>query len=395
MNKHILSSEISLLALPQLKGFSKLFAEEIKKKLNGHSSSLPCIFYPAQLPKIHKDSGLTVVIGGSKGTCAKWNVVNKKIHFTHKKDFDIPPTLSDAFIADIILGNLNQEYKIGVNFAYWLTPILRGKIIDGILGGDSKEVKFTSKLLKRKIGETLESYLLTKYNKNLKVAVANDIVCLLLASSTIANTSSRKSTPVIAGIVGTGVNFAFLIKRNKFDLKAYIKTLTDLSSEYIAVNLESGHFSKVPMTIWDRQIDRESDRPGYAVLEKQISGKYLYLIYNKIAKQKKWNLIRSTEELSEKAKDSKDKDSILARLLLERSAQIVAVEISGIFDVLGIESGRVKILMEGSLFWKGYQYKPLTGYWLKRFNPKITVDFVNMKDSGLVGGAMLALTIPK
>jgi hexokinase len=94
--------------------------------------------------------------------------------------------------------------------------------------------------------------------------------------------------------------------------------------------------------------------------------------------------------------------SQIARALLKRSAQLVACQIAGVVEFKNPSpspsplegEGRDEEVgmvfnMEGSLFWKGNNYKTIVQETLKQLVPKYNVRFVEIKDSGILGAAKL------
>jgi hexokinase len=177
------------------------------------------------------------------------------------------------------------------------------------------------------------------------IAVANDAVCLLLSEANTANWSR-----VVGGIVGTGTNYAI--------------TLPDKT----VVNLESGNFHAFPLSDSGKYIDEESKDKGRQLIEKEISGAYLFKHYNYYIKRESIDapLLTSTTQLSEIAENSAHIGSKIAQLILGRSAALTAAQIAGIFlfktHCTGIARNATNLahltfVMEGNLFWHGWKYK--------------------------------------
>ncbi len=258
---------------------------------------------------------------------------------------------------------LNSQVNIvALNFAYHLDPLLRNGLIDGRLISGTKEHLFNN-LINKLIGKELEDYIFTKEKRKINVSVANDTICLLLAALLSMRRSSSSHT-IAAGIVGAGTNFAFFLNENT------------------AVNLESGNFDKFPQTVTGKIINRNSLNPGRYLFEKEISGAYLYQHYNGKAK------IKSTKELSLLA----DQGDFVAQKLFERSASLIACQIAGLykFKKMKIENCKLKIVMEGSVFWDGWQYQRLVNNYLEKLDiSKGSIEFIKINNSSLIGAAKL------
>lgn len=208
-----------------------------------------------------------------------------------------------------------------LNLAWPFSSFLRENYPDGKLITGTKEHEFVG-LVGKKVGEEIEKYLWKIRKQKIKIAVLNDVVSLV---------ANKKNC--IGGVVGTGLNFGFWINDNSI------------------VNLETGSFGDFEMSETGKKVDELSVNPGKYKIEKEIAGAYLYKHFNLLSKTK----INSTKELSEIAEKGNAIDKKIARDLLERSASLVSVLIKAIMEYLQKE--QIDILIEGSLFWKGYLYK--------------------------------------
>ncbi len=394
MVKHnSLSQAIPLISAPRLQKLAQQFSTEIKQGLRGKKSSLPCIQHTINAPQMLDNAGYSLVVGGSNGASAAWQMKQGKIILHDIKHFRVPRYISNQFLQSMIEQCVDKKHgNIGLNFAYGLNPIMRNGVLDGILSGNSKEARFNKQFIGKKVGVILERLFKKNGNKNGAIAVANDTICLLLAAYSFKRTA--KDRPVLVGIVGTGVNFAFLSSQQQIKTIIQQKGKTDTIGGYAAVNIESGHFTAIPQTSWDIKIDRGSSKPGGFLAEKQIAGAYLHHVYNAVAQHYDAPTLNEAADIDWVAQDASHQGYMLANSILERSAQLTAMEIVGIVRFFSIDSGEIPILMEGSLFWKGYRYKQRVQKWLNILLPNVTVKFKKLSNSSLIGGAMLALTIP-
>lgn len=377
----ITSHFIPLFTASELKGIANVFVEHIENKLHNKQSSLAAVPHPFMLPHLYDGIGKSVVIGGTYILSADWEIQERNIKLLNKKTIPTPKYLDAQLISDLLFNTDAKE--IGLNIAFLMQPILRNKILDGIIIPGKREITLDERLNKHILGETLlqlrnQEKLVTSQ----EVAVANDSICLLLSGSIL----SQK--PLIAGIVGTGTNIA-IYKTNVYTSNQ------DSDVEGIALNLESGHFTNIPLTKWDHILDDQSSTKGRFLTEKQISGRYLYRLYNIIAQENNIDIIMSSEDLNNISQDTDNRAHSLARDILNRSAQLLAMKLYACCIFLGIKAGKTPILMEGSLFWKSYQYKEQVKQWMHILAPAIDVNFSSVEESSLVGAAMLARTIPK
>ncbi|KAJ5791009.1 uncharacterized protein N7518_008020 [Penicillium psychrosexuale] len=115
---------------------------------------------------------------------------------------------------------------------------------------------------------------------NLPVRVAalvNDTVGTLMARS---YTSPGKTGTFIAAIFGTGTNGAYLEKTKNITKLQHMKDVhfDDCTGEMI-INAEWGsfdnHMSVLPTTVFDDELDADSNNPGVQMFEKRVSGMFL------------------------------------------------------------------------------------------------------------------------
>ncbi|MBI5144432.1 MAG: hexokinase [Candidatus Omnitrophica bacterium] len=151
---------------------------------------------------------------------------------------------------------------------------------------------------------------------NVKGVIGHDVVRLLnealarkglpgvriaaLANDTVGTLVSRAYEDRhcdIGVILGTGTNACYLEELSNISKWHGYRT----SSGRMIVNIEWGNFDSLPMTSYDGQVDRTSDRTGQQTLEKMVSGMYLGEITRLILKDLlKWKMPQSfkTEYMS-------------------------------------------------------------------------------------------------
>ncbi|KAI4453238.1 lactate racemase n-terminal domain [Holotrichia oblita] len=173
----------------------------------------------------------------------------------------------------------------------------------------------------------------------------------------------------IASICGTGHN------------TCYLETNHPLTNQPMIVNMESGNFANVPQTVYDKELDKNSENPGGQLLEKLCSGHYLGEILRLVIKDRLGGVSvpydLKGEDLAllvveNKCTDSKIKEILTTKLgfealadqdlicirqtavmIIKRSARLVAATFMGTLKT--IDSKLVKshvIAIDGSLYEK-------------------------------------------
>lgn len=357
---------LSNIDLNMLKITTSSFLKELQQSDLGNKTSLPFIINQIPSSPLVKENTLfqVFIVGGSNFQKALVKKQNEKFEILkqEQKNQTIFKTKSQflSFIEQEIEHNIEV---ISLNFAYPLQPVFEEGKLDGILLNGSKEHIFDG-LVGKKVGFEIEQYIAQKQKRKIKVTIANDTICLLLAGLTRYN-----SEELAAGIVGTGLNFALFLNKEK------------------VVNLEAANFSKFTPSEEAKQIDNFSEHPGKALFEKETAGAYLYKHLNIIIKKGKidFPLLSSTENLNELASKNTPLVSEIAQKLLDRSAQLVACQVAGIIE---FKKRDMIFVMEGSLFWKGNKYKET----LEKTVTNLTnykVQFIEIPNSGILGAAKL------
>lgn len=108
-------------------------------------------------------------------------------------------------------------------------------------------------------------------------ALVNDTVGTLMARS---YTSPGETRTLLAAIFGTGTNGAYLEKIDRVTkLHSYDYGDYDKSTGEILINAEWGsfdnHMSVLPNTVYDQQVNADSNNPGVQMFEKRVSGMFL------------------------------------------------------------------------------------------------------------------------
>lgn len=344
------------------------FTEELENSAVGRKTSLTFIVHKLPAFSIVKkgETFQVIVVGGSISQNAfiektgedKFEIVSqaeKKLpSFANREDFLL-------FCEREIASDVSV---VGMNFAYPIKPVFKNGELDGSLVRGTKGQTFRG-LTGKLIGEEVEKHFKAK-GKKIKVSVANDTVCLLLSGL-----ARKKWNSLAAGVIGTGMNFAIFLGKDKL------------------VNLESANFDKFDQTATGQEIDSESSHKGLALFEKEVAGVYLYKHFNKelVNRRIDFPAIEDSEELTTIAENDIKEVSDLAREILERSAALTACQVAGILD---FQKRNLTFVIEGSLFWKGYQYHENVQKYVKKLS-KYKATFVEIKNSSVVGAANLVI----
>lgn len=352
--------------IKQLRIIQSNFLHELQDAQNGKKTSLRFIVHQIPPSPIVKNGEAfqAFVIGGTVAKTATLRKKDANIKILDSKQYQISFKTGQDFLA-FVEDKLGKDINvIALNFAYPMTPVFENGRLDGILLTIPKEGTFHG-LIGKKIAKEIEGYILKKRNKKITASVANDTVCLLLSGLT-----KYKWHELAGGVIGTGVNFAFFLDKGKL------------------VNLESANFDKFTLSQEASIIDKESREPNIHLFEKETAGAYLYKHFNIIIKDRKisYPLINSTEELNAICSKRISQASEIAQNLLRRSAQLVACQIAGITE---FKKRAMVFNMEGSLFWKGNEYKETVEKTVKQLAPKYGITFVEIEESGILGAAKL------
>ncbi len=352
--------------LSTLKTIQRNFVKELRLVQTGKPSSLSFIVNQIPSSPLVKDGEVFQVlsIGGDVTKVA----LIKKQKGTHcllkQLTFEQPPfgTKQD-FLACVEAHLAPSVTTLALNFAQALTPVFKDNRLDGILLNGTKESTFNG-LIGKPVGQTIEAHF-AKKGRHVTVSVANDAVCLLLSGLI-----KYPWQELAGGIVGTGVNFSLFTKGDNI------------------VNLETGSFNKFPQTKEGKFIDKTSVKPGLSLFEKETSGAYLYKRFNRLVKEGKTSFphLTATKELDIVMLTGKPAVSKLAKNTLEQSAKLIACQIAGI---TAIKQNNMTFVMEGSLFWKGLQYKQVVEKTVRKLIPDYAVTFVEIPNSPIVGAAKL------
>jgi len=351
-------------SITELKSIRDNFYNELIGAEKGIKNSLAFIKNP--LPKESPKSRefLVFVVGGTIFKKARVTKKTGQLTIISQVQIPLPLFATENDFFSFLAHQLEPDVNfLVINFAYALKPILRSGRLDGIFASPAKGHQFKG-LLGKKIGEKFEKYLSENLHLSIEVSVINDAISLVLAG--LSNYDKRQ---LIGGIVGTGINFSFFLDKR------------------IVVNLESAGFDKFPLTNTGKTVDKTSDNPHHHLFEKEVSGAYLYQHFNLLVGNKPH--LSSTQALSFLAQKSMPPYGELALSLLERSAALISCQIAGLY--LYKQKKKLFFIIEGNLFWQGHQYKSFVEKYLKKLAPTAKINFVFIRDSGIIGASHLAL----
>jgi len=361
-----MSSDIEMYSQEDLETIRDNFVKEIEAGISGKASSLQCIRNPLPSQSVVADGAVfqVITIGGSHMKKALMKKVGNKAEILSREESSVPIFSDQEVFFSFIQANLDPNVNnLVINLAQALEPVMRNNLLDGKMIHATKEHLFDG-LLGKVVGEELENYLKEKHQRKIRISVGNDQVILVLAG--LADHSWEN---LIAGIVGTGVDFGIC------------------SDQSTIINLESGGFSKFTPTETGIIIDKESEKPGQFIFEKEVSGRYLICHYNLLVTNSQCT---TTEELSQIADEGQSDNSPIAQKLFERSASLIAAQLAGIFQYK--KQPNLVCAMEGSVFWHGWHYQDMVKDYLQKLAvPAESIKFVDIQDNSLHGAARLII----
>lgn len=355
-----------MIDIQTLKTITKNFTQELTDAKNGKKTSLPFIVHELSKTPIVPDGEVFQVIKIGGSILQKSNVYSEggSINIKTLEEEQLPiMTTKDVFLS-IIEKNISPKTTVlAVNFAYPLKPVFANGKLDGELVMGTKEHAFNG-MVGQAVGEAIELAIKSKYDRVIKVSIANDTICLTLAGLT-----KHPADHIAGGIVGTGLNFGVFLDDTHL------------------VNLEAANFDKFPQSEEGKQIDAQSLTQGRSLIEKEIAGGYLFHHLNLLLtkNQIKHPAVENTAQLDRLARGNIQQVSKLAQGLFEHSASLVACQMAGIAE---FKKRDMTFIMEGSLFWVGWHYKAM----VEKFVSQLTsykVTFEEIKDCGIIGAAKL------
>lgn len=345
---------------------SQNWLTELQLAAQGQLTSL--LFAKHRLPAKNCSSGKNVVavVGGSYLVVAQVTRGASGIKIFDYQRQVLPKLTCKEVLCSVLANHIPADTDhLVVNLAYAINPQIRDQRLDGVLIASGKE-HLLADLVGQLIGLELENYLQPRLGHQISVTVVNDLICVLLAGL-----MSFPAETLAGGVVGTGFNFGFFLDQDTL------------------VNLESANFDKFPPSVTGRIVCQNSVEPKRGWYEKEVSGAYLYQHYNLIADTLGVARIESTEALSKIAQQDCPTSGI-AQNLFEHSAALTAAQIAGLY---WFKQERVMhFVVEGSLFWHGWNYPNLVYKYLNQLGIGPTQAKISkIANSSVVGAARLLL----
>jgi len=262
---------------PRMRSIKKAMASEMDAGLAGRKSSLAMLPAYCDAASGHeKGQYLALDLGGTNFRVmlaklsgagktpkviaeAKYRLTREQIAGPGDMLFGAIAGYVHKFLKDNAFGD---GYVMGYTFSF---PVKLLGIDEGILMKWTKEFS-ASGVVGEKVVELQRRALVRKGVTNVKiVALANDTVGTLQAQAALDPNCG------MGVILGTGFNIAVRVATRRIK-----KGLDTYSGKGMIINMECGNFDKsLPITPYDRQLDRESGNAKHQLAEKMISGKYL------------------------------------------------------------------------------------------------------------------------
>lgn len=343
------------------------FLKELQNGKEGKKTSIAFIKHHLATEPLATDGEIfqVLVIGGTNLKKASVRRSGSSIEILSQTEEKIPAFhTKDTFLKYMEEHIDTRVNVLAINFAFALEPAFRDGKLDGKLVVGAKEHNFEG-MIDKVVGKTIEDHIKKVRQQQLIVTLANDTICLLLAGLNL-----YKWEEAACGIVGTGLNFAMFLDHQT------------------AINLESGEFTGFDTSKAVKEIDKSVQKPGQALLEKEVAGGYLYRHYNYLIAEKgiKTDKLSSTEDMNKVLNDSTHPGHAVAEEIRDHSAALVAMQASAIMEFHKADLG---FNMSGSLFWKGHGYKEAVEKYTKQLSPDRTASFIHIYNAELSGAAHL------
>lgn len=342
------------------------FTKELQESSHGQKTSLPFIIneLPSQ-PLVQEGETFQVIgLGGSVFRTALITKSGGELEVKNPVERSHPIFKTKQILLDFIAENLYPDTKyLAINFAQALDPVFENGKLDGRLVGQAKEHKFDG-LFGEKVCSAIEEHVRQETGREIKASIGNDTICLMLSGLTRYPAES-----LAAGIVGTGMNFAIFLDKTH------------------AINLEAAEFTGFVPDLQTQAIDTNSEKPGFHVWEKAVSGAYLYMHFNLLlrARSIRYPEISDTKELDTVVRQGIPEVSEIAKEVITNSAQMVGAMMAGIVNFYGRD---ITFVMQGSLFWHGFEYKETVARTIESLSSH-RAEFAYVESADYLGAAKL------
>lgn len=266
-----------------------------------------------------------------------------------------------GLVDEAVDGNHETKYFLGHTFSF---PSEQSDLYNAKLIIWTKEFA-TAGVEGKVVNDLLKEALERQGLNNVEpTAVINDTVAVLLAAA------YKQPDVYIGSIYATGHN------------TCYLEPYADSAEEPMILNLESGGFSKLIPNCFDREFDKNSEKPGEQRLEKMVSGRYMGEIFgmalaellNENGKKYGFTSIDMSNIIVDDSDDKKEVKAIVAEktgcnldtadaelvqkfaaAMVVRSARLVTASYVGIIWQLAGEEGKAlkqHIAIDGSVYEK-------------------------------------------
>lgn len=311
-----------------------------------------------------------------------------------------------GLVDEAVDGNHETKYFLGHTFSF---PSEQSDLYNAKLIIWTKEFA-TAGVEGKVVNDLLKEALERQGLNNVEpTAVINDTVAVLLAAA------YKQPDVYIGSIYATGHN------------TCYLEPYADSAEEPMILNLESGGFSKLIPNRFDREFDKNSEKPGEQRLEKMVSGRYMGEIFgmalaellNENGKKYGFTSIDMSNIIVDDSDDKKEVKAIIAEktgcnldtadaelvqkfaaAMVVRSARLVTASYVGIIWQLAGEEGKAlkqHIAIDGSV----YEKMPLAKENIMRALSELLGENAGIVDTVLenggsgLGAAIAAAMSPK
>lgn len=332
--------------------------------------------------------------------------------------FDLLARDVQAYLAKQPSDMFDVPWKLGFCFSY---PVQQENLMHGRLLKCNKAFN-RDDLIGRDVVSELQQALNNIGLSNVHVmSLVNDTVGTLVAHI------YKETRTKMSLVLGTGMNAAYIEKVENISKENIIscKICKDASMKMV-LNSEMGGFGDgrpeyLPLTSYDRQIDKNSINPGQQLFEKMISGMYLgelfAAIIGDIFGYRSCEITASTKVMSMIEEDpqvcntellccatdleewEKDEMAIICRLISDRAAGLAAATVIAIYNHL---SGTEKldlafvVAIDGSLFHRYFRFSERMNAIIQELAPPgANIILQSAMDESSVGAAAALLAHEK
>lgn len=394
LNASAAKSEPLLLSRAALEDIRNALARRVREGLKSRRGEIRAIPTYIPPPSGERGEALVIDIGGSNIRVAgvrisdkgEYSIISGPVTRTLPVVWETPESFFD-FQAEMAASlHLSSPLPVGYCFSY---PTQVTPERDAVLIRWTKNISVPG-VEGRRVGDMLGQALRRAGVNFTGMTVLNDTVAALAGGSRTFSSRGEYSD-FIGLIVGTGTNTAAYfpvgaISPAKFDSSGFREPV-------MAVNLESGNFHPPHLTRFDDGLNEASPDPGRQRLEKAVSGRFLPRLFVLMLSGRTAPPYPETREIIGLARSgSEDRESRLARALVDRSADLVSATLAGLIDVLNPE-GKVGILGEGGVINNDPSYRDRVGTRLDELMGGVPqFSLLSLDNVNLIGAAAAALT---